>query len=76
MITRIKDDQYLNIFEKAWLIATAEFIIAMNFLKLYDIETDEWHNRRIVWAMLAVALILLILAGGVFGVAASIKYLV
>ena len=76
MITRIKDDQYLNMFEKAWLIATAEFIIAMNFLKLYDIETDEWHLRRIVWAMLAVALILLILVGGVFGVAASIKYLV
>jgi hypothetical protein len=76
MITRIKDDQYLNIFEKTWLIATAEFIIAMSFLKLYDIETDEWHTRRIVWAMLAVAIILLILAGGVFGVAASIKYLV
>ena len=48
----------------------------MNFLKLYDIETDEWHHRRIVWAMLAVALILLILVGGVFGVAASIKYLI
>lgn len=75
MITRIKDDQYLNIFEHSWLVTTAEFIIAMNFLKIYDIETDTWHPRRAIWTFIAMTMLSLFLLGGLVAMMAAIKYL-
>lgn len=75
MIARINDDQYLNIFEVAWLFIAAEFIITMNFLKLYDIDSDEWHYRRIFWCLAGLTAMLPMVAGLALGVAAALKYL-
>lgn len=75
MIAKVKDDQYLNIFEVTWLITAAEFIIAMSWLGLYDMENDTWHRRRIFWYFMGLLAALPILLAGVFGTAAAVKYL-
>ena len=75
MIARVKDDQYLNIFEVVWLFLAAEFIISMNFLRLYDIDTDEWHYRRIFWVIVGLCLTIPVLASCLFATFAAIKYL-
>lgn len=75
MITRVRDDQYLNIFEVAWLFLTAEFVIAMNCLKLYDIETDEWHLRRIFWTVVGIVLSIPLIGALALCAGASFKYL-
>ena len=49
MITRIQDDQYLNIFELIWLFCAAELIVSMSYIKVYNIEDDEWNLRRLFW---------------------------
>jgi len=75
MIARVKDDQYLNMFEVAWLFLAAEFIIAMNFLRLYDIETDEWHPRRIFWCIVGIGVAVPFIVGCILGICAAFKYL-
>ena len=75
MITRVNGEQYLNIFETVWLFLAAEFIISMSFLKLYDVEADEWHPRRIFWGLVAILASLPVLIACVIGVAAAAKYL-
>ena len=75
MIARVKDDQYLNMFEVAWLFLAAEFIISMNFLRLYSIDTDEWHIRRIFWYLAGVAVTIPVLVSCIVGTAAAIKFL-
>lgn len=75
MIARVKDDQYLNMFEVASLFIAAEFIITMNFLKLYDIDSDTWYKRRIAWAIVGLAFTAVILAGFASGTVAAVKYL-
>ena len=75
MIARVKDDQYLNIFEVVWLFLAAEFIISMNFLKLYDIDSDEWHPRRIFWYLAGLAVTVPVLICCVVGTVAAFKYL-
>lgn len=75
MIARVKDDQYLNVFEVIWLFIAAEFIISMNFLKLYDIDSNTWHFRRIAWTLVGILVTLPVLAGCVTGTIAAIKYL-
>ena len=75
MIARVKDDQYLNIFEVTWLIASAEFFIAMSWLGLYDMENDTWHRRKIFWYFVGFLAALPIILAGIFGTAAALKYL-
>ena len=75
MITRVPQNQYLNMFELAWLVLAAEFIYSMDYLKLYSIENDEWNLRRLFWYFTALLLAVPMLAGVGLGIAASIKYL-
>ena len=75
MIARVKDDQYLNIFEVIWLFGAAEFIISMNFLRLYNIDDNTWHVRRIVWTAVGILVTIPVLVGCVTGTIAAIKYL-
>ncbi|MBR2305891.1 MAG: hypothetical protein IKA48_01665 [Fibrobacter sp.] len=75
MIARVKDDQYLNIFEVVWLFLAAEFIVSMNFLRLYDIDTDEWHYRRIFWTIAGICITIPVLVSCVFATVAAVKYL-
>ena len=76
MITRVNGEQYLNIFEVAWLFMAAEFITAASYLKLYDVEADEWHLRRVFWTLAGFLLAASIVAGLVVTAVASAKYLV
>jgi hypothetical protein len=76
MITRVPENQYLNIFETAWLVATAEFIMAMNFIKVYDMETDEWNTRRIFWYLAGLLATVPALVAVILGIVAAVKYLV
>ena len=76
MITRLPQDQYLNMFELAWLLLAAEFIYSMDYLKLYSIETDEWNLRRLFWYSVAAIMMLPALIAVGFGIAASVKYLI
>ncbi len=75
MITRIPQNQYLNMFELAWLVLAAEFIYSMDYIKLYSIENDEWNLRRLFWYFTALLLSVPVLAGIGLGMAASVKYL-
>lgn len=75
MIARVPQNQYLNVFETAWLVLAAEFIYSMNFLKLYSIETDEWNIRRIFWYLAGLAALAPFILAVAFGMAASVKYL-
>lgn len=75
MITRLPQDQYINMFELAWLLLAAEFIYSMDYLKLYSIETDEWNLRRLFWYGVAAMMMLPALIAIGFGIAASVKYL-
>ena len=56
-------------------VLAAEFIISMNFLRLYDIDTDEWHYRRIFWVIAGLCLTIPVLASCLFATFAAIKYL-
>jgi quinol-cytochrome oxidoreductase complex cytochrome b subunit len=76
MITRVPENQYLNIFETAWLVAAAEFIMAMNFIKVYDMETDEWNTRRIFWYLAGLLATVPALIAVILGIVAAVKYLV
>lgn len=75
MITKVRDDQYLNIFEEIWLFLAAEFIMSAGFMKLYDIEADEWHFRRLFWYAVGVAVTVPVLVCCIVGTVAAIKYL-
>lgn len=75
MITRLPQNQYLNMFELAWLVLAAEFIYSMDYLKLYSIENDEWNLRRLFWYGVAAIMMLPALIAVGFGIAASAKYL-
>lgn len=75
MITRIPQNQYLNMFELAWLVLAAEFIYSMDYIKLYSIENDEWNLRRLFWYFTALLLSVPVLSGIGLGIAASVKYL-
>lgn len=76
MITRVPQNQYLNMFELAWLVLAAEFIYSMDYLKLYSIETDGWNLRRIFWYTTGMLLALPVIVAVGFGLAASVKYLI
>ena len=75
MITRVPQNQYLNMFELAWLVLAAEFIYSMDYIKLYSIENDEWNLRRLFWYFTALLLSVPVLSGIGLGIAASLKYL-
>ena len=76
MIARVNDNQYLNILELLWLFFAAEFIIVMDFIKVYDMETDEWHFRRIFWYTLGLFVMTpALLAAGV-GIFAAARYII
>lgn len=75
MITRVPQNQYLNLFELAWLVLAAEFIYSMDYIKLYSIENDEWNLRRLFWYFTALLLSVPVLSGIGLGIAASVKYL-
>lgn len=75
MITRVPQNQYLNMFELAWLVLAAEFIYSMDYIKLYSIENDEWNLRRLFWYFTALLLSVPVLSGIGLGIAASVKYL-
>lgn len=75
MITKVPQNQYLNMFELAWLVLAAEFIYSMDYIKLYSIENDEWNLRRLFWYFTALLLSVPVLSGIGLGIAASLKYL-
>jgi len=75
MITRVPQNQYLNMFELAWLVLAAEFIYSMDYLKLYSIENDEWNLRRLFWYTAGIVLAMPLIVAVGFGLAASVKYL-
>jgi len=75
MITKVPQNQYLNMFELAWLVLAAEFIYSMDYIKLYSIENDEWNLRRLFWYFTALLLSVPVLSGIGLGIAASVKYL-
>lgn len=63
MITRVTEEQYLNIFERIWLLLAAEFLIAMNFIRVFDMETEEWRPRRVFWYVIGIMSLLALVYG-------------
>lgn len=75
MITRVPEERYLNIFELLWLFLAAEYIVSMQWLKLYDINTDEYDLRRLFWYTVALGGIVTLLVVVGLCAASAIKYL-
>lgn len=76
MLTRVPEEKYLNMFELLWLFLAAEYIVTMQWLKLYDINTDEYNLRRLFWYGAAATGIAGLLALLVLCAAGATKYLI
>lgn len=49
MITKIHEETYVNIIQLTLMLVAAEFLVAMETIRIYDHEDRKWNLRRVFW---------------------------